>query len=184
MLTSKLRKRRQPSGPILPHHNESSVSNGVSSNRRIRPRKRSMQQTTKLIFVLLSIISLAAVGVWHFASAPFEKNGSSHRSFIHRIREKALVRQWATNKRKRLPHHSNKVYAEMTCPDGSKGLIDDNYCDCADGSDEPSTSACSNILVQKASFICKNGTGAIYPSRVRDGIQDCPDGSDEMPPSS
>jgi hypothetical protein len=181
MLTSKLRKRRQPStGPILPHYNESPVPNGV--NKRIRPRKRSMQQTTKLILVLLSIISLAAMGAWHFASAPFEENVSSHRSFIHRIREKGLVRQWATNKRKR-SHHNNKVYAEKTCPDGSKGFIDDNYCDCADGSDEPNTSACSNILVQKASFLCKNGTGSIYASRVRDGIQDCPDGSDEVHPS-
>ena len=181
MVTSKLRKRRPPStGPILPQYNESPEPNGV--NRRIRPRKRSMQQKTKLILVLFSIISLAAVGVWHFASAPFEENVSSHRSFIHRIREKGLVRQWATNKRKR-SHHSTKVYAEKTCPDGSKGLIDDNYCDCVDGSDEPNTSACSNILVQKASFLCKNGTGTTYPSRVRDGIQDCPDGSDEIHPS-
>jgi hypothetical protein len=140
-----------------------------------------MQQTTKLFLVLLSIISLAAMGVWHFALAPFEENVSPHRSFIHRIREKALVRKWATRKIKR-SHHSNKVYTEKTCPDGSKGFIDDNYCDCADGSDEPNTSACSNILVQKASFLCKNGTGAIYASRVRDGIQDCPDGSDEIKP--
>jgi hypothetical protein len=186
MLTSKLRKRRQPTtGPILPHYNESPVSNGLSSSRRMgRSRKRSWQQTTKLFLVRLSILSLAAVAVWHFALAPFEENvsGSPHRSFVHKLREKALVRQWATRKRKR-SHHSNTVYMEKTCPDGSKGFIDDNYCDCSDGSDEPNTSACSYILVQKASFLCKNGTGEIYPSRVRDGIIDCLDGSDEIQPS-
>jgi hypothetical protein len=185
MLNSKLRKRRQSSaGPTLPLYSESPVPNGSSSGRRPRSRKRSWQQTTKLFLVCLSIISLATVGIWHFAWAPFEENVSPHRSFIHRIREKALVRQWATTKARKRSHHSNKVYVEKTCPDGSKGFIDDNYCDCSDGSDEPNTSACSNILVQKESFLCKNGTGVIYASRVKDGIVDCPDGSDEIQPLS
>ncbi|KAJ2721159.1 hypothetical protein GGI07_004141 [Coemansia sp. Benny D115] len=69
------------------------------------------------------------------------------------------------------------------CLDGSKSIpfsqVNDDYCDCPDGSDEPGTSACNN-----GSFYCAN-TGhlpARIPStRVNDGVcdPDCCDGSDE-----
>jgi len=69
----------------------------------------------------------------------------------------------------------------VVCPDGTKGRVNDDYCDCSDGSDEPMTSACSHLLVRKETFPCGDGSGlVIYASRVGDGIQDCPDGSDEL----
>jgi len=55
--------------------------------------------------------------------------------------------------------------------------VNDDFCDCEDGSDEPGTSACDNGL-----FYCENKpyTGNyIMSSRVNDGICDCCDGSDE-----
>jgi len=66
------------------------------------------------------------------------------------------------------------------CRDGSGvAVLNDNYCDCTDGSDEPATSACSHLLVQIAVFECADGKKRIFASRVGDGVRDCPDGSDE-----
>ena len=69
---------------------------------------------------------------------------------------------------------------KFTCLD-KKGTINlsqinDDFCDCADGSDEPGTSACSN-----GRFYCinKGYRGKYLPSMyVNDGVCDCCDGSD------
>nr|CAH0098543.1 unnamed protein product [Daphnia galeata] len=71
--------------------------------------------------------------------------------------------------------------ADFTCLDGSATFpfryVNDDYCDCQDGSDEPGTSACPN-----GSFYCRNlgHEAMIVPSsRVNDGICDCCDAADE-----
>lgn len=62
----------------------------------------------------------------------------------------------------------------FTCLDGSRTIphsaINDDYCDCPDGSDEPGTSACEGSGIR---FYCKNEghvPGSVKASRVNDGI--------------
>ncbi|KAM0045052.1 putative mannose-6-phosphate receptor binding domain superfamily, glucosidase II beta subunit [Helianthus debilis subsp. tardiflorus] len=69
----------------------------------------------------------------------------------------------------------------IKCKDGSrtftKSQLNDDFCDCFDGTDEPGTAACPT-----GKFYCRNaGHSAltIFSSRINDGICDCCDGSDE-----
>lgn len=70
---------------------------------------------------------------------------------------------------------------KFTCLDGKKSVpfsqVNDDYCDCLDGSDEPGTSACAS-----GKFYCANKFYlplVLNASMVDDGVCDCCDGSDE-----
>uniref|UniRef100_A0A8C5STQ5 PRKCSH beta subunit of glucosidase II n=1 Tax=Laticauda laticaudata TaxID=8630 RepID=A0A8C5STQ5_LATLA len=78
-------------------------------------------------------------------------------------------------------HHFYDESKSFTCLDGSATIsfdrVNDDYCDCKDGSDEPGTAACPN-----GRFHCSNaGYRPMYipSSRINDGICDCCDTTDE-----
>lgn len=70
---------------------------------------------------------------------------------------------------------------QFRCRDGSgtvsRGQVNDDFCDCLDGSDEPGTAACAS-----STFYCANAgykPEQLKSSWVNDGVCDCCDGSDE-----
>ncbi|MES1910043.1 MAG: hypothetical protein MHM6MM_002706 [Cercozoa sp. M6MM] len=71
--------------------------------------------------------------------------------------------------------------ASFLCDNGRElpmSVVNDDYCDCWDGTDEPGTAACWN-----GRFYCSNiGSQPEFltASKVDDGVCDCCDGSDEL----
>ncbi|PNW70569.1 hypothetical protein CHLRE_17g725350v5 [Chlamydomonas reinhardtii] len=81
-----------------------------------------------------------------------------------------------------LAAHYSGAGGKFTCISGGKTIpfkqVNDDYCDCADGSDEPGTAACHN-----GRFYCRNlghEPKLLAAAFVDDGVCDCCDGSDEV----
>lgn len=112
-------------------------------------------------------------------SPQYDSRGKVHDSKKDRD-ENDLIRQGGRDLKARKDVVGITERINVSCSDGTVGFLNDDYCDCSDGSDEPGTSACSNLLVNKRMFQCSDGNGKTFTSRVQDGIIDCADGSDEV----
>ena len=100
---------------------------------------------------------------------------------------------------KKKKRRQNTITYDFICNShpNKKGILNDDYCDCPDGSDEPHTSACSHLLVGQRQFACNNNNNYnngrsidgsnhdgsmmthVFTSRVKDGIVDCHNNADE-----
>lgn len=85
-----------------------------------------------------------------------------------------------------LAHADRGRFACLNAPEHEFPLtsLNDDYCDCPDGSDEPGTAACAGRAPPATAlhFYCENRwhlPAEIPASRVNDGVCDCCDGSDE-----
>lgn len=81
----------------------------------------------------------------------------------------------------RLKQYYQPADGSFSCLDGKKAMplawVNDDFCDCFDGSDEPGTAACPN-----GRFYCANvgsQPSILNASFVDDGVCDCCDGTDE-----
>jgi hypothetical protein len=178
MLSSKLRKRRAPSSaPILPLH-YSQPSEGTASRKKKGHRQtgRGNATTLKRVALCCSMTILTIMGVLRlFPLFDGSQSEKAPESLIDRLR-----RYHGTLSKAKITREK-KEYPTIHCSDGTTGFVDDDYCDCPDGVDEPNTAACSNVLIHKETFRCRDGLKMIFASHVKDGVVDCSDGSDETP---
>ena len=156
----------------------------VSVSKRCLGRVFRMSKKRAIIFIgILAMISIVYY-LWTFGDAKvsykYERvvNQRQHDRDLDKIEPYQDANQESKGDAK---SHAKKFVCFQ-----SKEIIDayqvnDDYCDCADGSDEPLTCACPNN-----SFKCRSGRVITFPnhkiipaSRVNDGICDCCDGSDE-----
>jgi len=191
-----MRKRniKHGSETVLPLHTGGSFPGRAAPVRRRKKKRKTSNSCGGCLLFCISFIFmfLAVFGILHHRSPLLRQHVKKHvtnfkqkaKQVAHNVkhgRQRAPFRPGDAGERlnQRMPRPMQRVFESMTCPDGKRALVNDDYCDCLDGSDEPDTAACSMRKVQQKTFKCRDGSREIYSSRVGDGISDCDDGSDE-----
>ena len=138
-----------------------------------------MRPSRKRVIIIVSVIAVLYLCYQFFSISGISSDYESHPHKYDGVMK--LVSQTATSL---LPTSNGKFLCTKDGIELPLQYVNDDYCDCSDGSDEPLTSACSHI-----DFKCKNGHIIGHPDRmhmssgrVNDGICDCCDGSDEIVP--
>ena len=141
-----------------------------------------------LLFVLYQFLSVIKLNQDMRKRASVKKHLDEHTVFhksLHLDDEGPVLQAPDHDDPNNNPSTLNQQLSTFTCHSSHQVIpasqLNDNYCDCDDGSDEPLTNACPD-----SQFHCRFGhvidhptVKAIPSSRVNDGICDCCDGSDE-----
>ncbi|XP_014274771.1 glucosidase 2 subunit beta [Halyomorpha halys] len=130
--------------------------------------KRLKKKTIKSIALAVIILSLILV-VYQLVLVKMIEEYSKKSIFEHDTLKVEKFLNPSQSERGGFICHSSGVMISLS-------KLNDDYCDCPDGSDEPQTDACPNY-----EFQChdRHHLVKLPSSRVNDGICDCCDGSDE-----
>lgn len=109
---------------------------------------------------------------------------SNHRPVEDKNREKMDITDLPKGVHRTDARYYKPIEGNMFfCLDKKKNIpfsqVNDDFCDCDDGSDEPGTSACPNGRFFCTHQIPNERPQSLPSSRVNDGLCDCCDGSDE-----
>ncbi|CAK1543788.1 unnamed protein product [Leptosia nina] len=157
----------------------------------------SLKKKTVILLTAISASSFILYQLYFFLALSSEKNFNgkiipvldheSVKQLIHvrsehdkYINENGLLRGVYFNQVKDYrPDSKNEFKCRSSKQQIPFEYVNDDFCDCDDGTDEPSTNACPSGIFYCDTQYPKSSINSIPSGQVNDGICDCCDGSDE-----
>lgn len=198
-----LTRRRAPPVTFSNVDDPSSLSGRSPAGSREAPRQHGVKALAFVLVFTVAIVTLACLAPPR--TAPWNQTAGNLRGFarlssifgLSRSQRKSQLPGRASREHtgpklvrgapwELLDHYlSEKKAGRFSCFSGEYfshfSVVNDNFCDCRDGSDEPGTAACAGMQQPAlAGFECAaGGDKAVHFAAVGDGICDCCDGEDE-----